>query len=456
MKRTQMPEKVRVSGTSQVYLTLYQRRRRDMVSQTGSDWTSHHAHATDHRPLTIPALKKWNDGNTTYTFGPNTRILVRTSALEEVGQVFSEDVLSLTGLTIAVLQETQAQDGDIVLELGNTDLPDGILGDQGYRLDISAQITVSARTTDGVFYGTRTLLQLLKQGFVINGGVARDWPQYPQRSLMVDVGRQYFSVSWLESHIRDLAYLKYNYFHLHFSDNFGFRLQSERHPEIVSEQHYTKKDISQLEALARKYHITIVPEIDIPGHLDAALSSHPELRLVTQTSERLPGDLDLTNDAALTFVRDLLEECLPLFSGPYWHLGADEYLLRHFMQGGTYDDFPQIAATARARYGAQANAKDLYLGFINWAHQIVKAHGKTTRIWSDGQEGGSAVSPSTDAIIYEHWIVWGPSPFEIIERGIPIVNCNFRYLYYAVGAPSALSMTANAQELYETFEPHHF
>src|SRR5258708_2111996 len=138
-----------------------------------------------------------------------------------------------------------------------------------------SSVTLSASTEDGVFYGTWTLLQLLKQGLTLKGGVARDWPDYPQRGLMIDVGRQYFSVPWLESHIRDLAYLKYNFFHLHFSDNFGFRLESERHPEIVSTQYYTKAEIHALHTLANKYHVTIVPEIDVPGHLDAALLTHP-------------------------------------------------------------------------------------------------------------------------------------------------------------------------------------
>ncbi|HXR66985.1 MAG TPA: beta-N-acetylhexosaminidase, partial [Ktedonobacteraceae bacterium] len=325
--------------------------------------TSHPAHATN-RPVTIPALKEWSAGSETYIFGPATRILLSNSELVETGNVLAEDLLLLTGLTIPVLAAASSQSGDIVLALGNNELVAGSLGDQGYHLEIAGHVTISARTDDGVFYGTRTLLQLLKQSFTIHGGVARDWPDYPQRSLMVDVGRQYFSLPWLENHVRDLAYLKYNFFHLHFSENFGFRLENERHPEIVSQPHYTKTEIRALHELAHKYHLTIVPEIDVPGHLDAALASHPELQLANSAGTRQAGDLDLAKEATYTFVRDLLEEYIPLFSGPYWHLGADEYLLH----GGSYSDFPQLAEAAQARYGTQANARDIYLGFVNWAH----------------------------------------------------------------------------------------
>ncbi|MGH2478980.1 MAG: family 20 glycosylhydrolase, partial [Ktedonobacteraceae bacterium] len=115
--------------------------------------------------------------------------------------------------------------------------------------------------------------------------------------------------------------------------------------------------------------------------------------------------------------------------------------------------FPQLAEVAQKRYGSRAVAKDVYLGFINWAHKIIQAHSKTTRIWSDGMHGGSAVIPATENIIYEHWVSWGPSPRTIVERGIPIVNSNIQYVYYVPGSDF---MQARANVLYESFEPHMF
>jgi hexosaminidase len=400
------------------------------------------------RPYTIPALKEWSDGHETYTLSAQSRIALRSAELAEVGTVFAEDLKRLTDLDIPVVHANEAHAGDILLAL-ELETGDAELGKQGYALEIGSVITLRAATDDGVFFGTRTLLQLLKQGRTLRGGSVRDWPDYPQRSLMVDVGRQYFSLTWLENHFRDLAYLKYNFFHFHFSDNFGFRLASEHHPEIVSEQHYTKAEIRSLVELARKYHITLVPEIDVPGHLDAALASHPQLLLTNDFGRRQSGDLDLANEAAYTFVQELLEEYLPLFPGPYWHLGADEYLLHN----GNYEDYPQLEAAARHRYGPSATSKDIYLGFVNWAHEIVKAHGKTTRIWSDGMYGGSAVTPPVENVIYEHWVSWGPAPSGIVARGIPIVNANIHYVYYV---PGSTTMRADPRALYENFEPHLF
>jgi hexosaminidase len=399
------------------------------------------------RPYTIPALKEWADGAGTYTFGAGSRIILAGAAavaLLETAEVFAEDLLLLTGLNIPVVITDKVLPGDIVLNLTEACV---VPVNEGYQLAVADYIVISAPHENGVFYGTCTLLQLLRQGFTINGGIARDWPDYPERGLMVDVGRKYFSLAWLESHLRELAYLKYNYFHFHLSDTFGFRLESERHPEIVSPQHYTKAEIHHLLDLARKYHIVVVPEIDMPAHMNTILDAHPELRITSSTGVQRLGDIDLTQEAAYTLARDLLEEFLPLFPGPYWHLGADEYLMRD-----SYAKYPQLQAFAQQRYGSEAAAKDVYLGFVNWANEIVKAHGKTARAWNDGLHGGKAVAVASD-IIYDHWYKSGLAPQEIIDLELKIVNSNADILYYVLGVES---WRANASVLYETFEPHMF
>jgi Glycosyl hydrolase family 20, catalytic domain/F5/8 type C domain len=158
--------------------------------------------------------------------------------------------------------------------------------------------------------------------------------------MMVDVGRKYFTVAWLREHIKELAYLKLNYLHLHLSDNLGFRLESATHPEVVSAQHYTKQEIADLVALAARYHVTIVPEIDMPGHMDQILASHPDLKLTSSAGTANNGYIDLSNLRAYPLMKDLIIEYLPLFPGPYWHLGADEYIT-------DYASYPQLQAYAR-------------------------------------------------------------------------------------------------------------
>jgi hexosaminidase len=402
----------------------------------------------DERPHTIPAVKEWSPGSAAYAFSSQTRILLAPASsqqVEMIGDVLADDIERLTELRLPVRVATEARPGDIVLQL---DSAEETLGAEGYTLSIAPTSSIRARTGQGLFNGTRTLLQLLRQGTTVRGGVARDWPDAPERGLMVDMGRKNFSVRWLEHHIRELAFLKYNFFHFHLSDNDGFRLESERHPEMVSPDHYTKEQMSSLIELARRYHITIVPEIDMPGHMNPILAAHPDLQLVSATGRRWPGDIDLSKEASYQLLQDLLDEFIPLFPGPYWHIGADEYI-----RLDVYENYPQLMTYARHRYGPRANAKDSYLGFVNWANEIVKAHGKVTRAWNDGLHSGAAVTAASD-IIVEHWFHAGLSPQELVARGHAIMNCNADYLYYVLHRHEHWRAAPDA--LYHAFEPQRF
>ncbi|HEX3641696.1 MAG TPA: beta-N-acetylhexosaminidase, partial [Ktedonobacteraceae bacterium] len=192
---------------------------------------THYGQAQSRTPITIPSLKQWNAGAGagSYTFSRSSHIVLDPTFVKQLtttAAVFSKDLHALTGLSIPAVTGS-SKSGDIYLSLNAHDKS---LGSEGYLLTIADRVTISAQEDAGVFYGTRTILQLLKQSHTIPEGIARDRPDYPERGLMVDVGRKYYSVPWLENHIRDLAYLKMNYLHLHFSDNLGFRLQSSSHP----------------------------------------------------------------------------------------------------------------------------------------------------------------------------------------------------------------------------------
>jgi hexosaminidase len=400
----------------------------------------------DGRLLTIPALQEWTPCSTTYIFNAQTRIVLdrrAASQLHATAVVFADDLYVLSGIRVPLTIGAVLREGDIFLTL---DAGATIASHEGYLLEAGSTLTLRASTNAGVFYATRTVLQLLAQDTVIPGGIAHDWPDYPERSLMVDMGRKYFSVAWLENHIRELAYLKYNYFHFHLSDNYGFRLESERHPEIVSPEHYSKAELRSLLALAQKYHITIVPEIDMPGHMDTILAAHPTLQLTSPQGHRRGGDIDLAQDASYQLMRDLLEEYIPLFPGPYWHIGADEYIMLD-----DYERYPQLLEYAREHYGPEANIKDTYLGFVNWANEIVKAHGKITRAWNDGLYGGSAVQVAND-IIFEHWFRSGLEPQEIVNLNLSIMNGNADHLYYVLGN----NWRALPDGIYHAFEHHVF
>jgi len=378
-------------------------------------------------PLTIPALQQWTDGTGTYTFANTTRIVRSTTddaTLAATSQTLADDLKALSAWDIAQATGTPADlhPGDIYLARSAAD---AALGTEGYTLAITDHIAIAAPTEAGIFYGTRTVLQLIHQNHTLPQGAARDWPVYPQRGLMVDNGRKFFTPTWLQNQVRELAYLKLNYFHLHLSDNEGFRIECTKHPEFVSTDHLTKQDIKDLQALAAKYHVTIVPEFDMPGHMQAILARHPDLQLAGTDGKVDRGYIDLGKDDSYALMMDIFDEYLPLFTGPYWHIGADEYV-------GDYANYPQILKYAQAHCGPAANAKDTYLGFINWADGLIKAGGKTTRAWNDGISGGKAVTVNPNVIL-EFWTNAGLSPQQHVANGHLIMNASWNPTYYVLG-----------------------
>lgn len=401
------------------------------------------------KPQTIPALQEWTGGNGSFTYSSATRI-VRAArnarALATTSQVFADDLRDLNGYPVTQVIGTTAslRAGDIFLSLGSTDTA---LGTEGYALSVTDRITITARDDRGAFYGTRTILQLLKQSTSIPQGTARDWALKPERGLMVDVGRKYFTPQWLKDHVKELAYLKMNYFHLHLSDNQGFRIESTSHPEVVSYEHLTKQEVKDIIALAARYKITVVPEIDAPGHLRQVLNVHPDLRLVTSTGTQQQEFIDLSKPGTYTLLKDLYEEYLALFPGPYFHIGADEYRV------GSYSQYPQLEQYAKDTYGANATGKDVYLGFMNWANDIIRAAGKTTRAWNDGVGGGTAVTVNPN-IILEFWYNSGLSPQKHIDNGHLISNDSWSPTYYVLGSggPSG----PGSQWGYDTWNPDLF
>ncbi len=396
------------------------------------------------RPRTIPALRQWQPGGASFVLKPSSRITAQPELID-VAQTLADE------LSIGV-----GEGGDIVLSLSTCDAE---LGEEGYRLEVDGAVQISARTARGVFYGTRTLLQLAKQG-AVPGGIARDWPRYPERGMMVDAGRKYFTPAWLQSRVRELAYLKMNYLHLHFSDNEGFRIESASHPEIVSAEHLTKDEVRAIVALAQRHFITVAPEIDMPGHLEAALASHPELQLVDVLGRAAPDRLDVTNPAALQFATELIDEYMELFPGPWWHTGADEYMAPY-----EYPLYSQLAAYAQEQYGAQAVAKDAVHGFTNRIDEIVRAHGRRTRMWHDDLNGGAAVTVNPD-IVAEWWTNVSPlsdplppEPQTLLDQGRTIVNAGWFPTYYVLGGAfgvSPLPPPADMQSAYESWDVHEF
>lgn len=326
-------------------------------------------------------------------------------------------------------------------------------GPEAYRIDVAdGRATVTAATDTGVFYGTRTLLQAVRADGGVPAGRIEDRPDRPQRGFMVDIARKHFSAAWLADRVREMADLKLNQLHLHLSDDQAFRVESDSHPEVVSDPHLTKAELTEIVGLAADLHITVIPEIDSPGHLGAVLDAHPGLRLKTPEGTAVQGAIDISKPRAARLVDDLLKEYAPLFPGPYWHIGGDEYVA--LMSSDPDARYPHLAAAARERHGAGAGVADLTAAWLNGRAETVGKLGKKVKAWNDGFIPGAKVRPDRDREV-EYWTgkeALARDPQVFLEDGRRLVNLNDEYLYYVLGEPNDFTYPTG-ERIYEEWTP---
>ncbi|MBD0710939.1 MULTISPECIES: beta-N-acetylhexosaminidase [unclassified Streptomyces] len=351
-------------------------------------------------------------------------------------------------LGIAYRGAVPAGPGDVELALGD---PGG--APESYTLVVrDGRVRISGPDEAGVFYGTRTLKQSVKATGAIPEGTVTDRPAKPQRGLNLDIARKPFTAGWIEDRVREMGDLKLNQLGLHFSDDQGFRIASDSHPEIVSARHLTKAEVRRILALAAERHVTVVPEIDSPGHLGAVIAAHPGLQLRSVTGRAPRGAVDIANPAAARIVDELLREYAQLFPGAYWHLGADEYVA--LMAKDPEATYPGLARAARARYGPDARVKDLATGWLNDRAATVRPTGKTLKAWNDGFFGGGVVQAAED-IEVEYWTgkeYGARDPAAYLSAGRELVNLNDEYLYYVLGQPNGFTYPTG-RRIYEQWTP---
>jgi hexosaminidase len=422
-------------------------------------------------PRTIPLIRSWEPAAGRFEVKPDLRILIQqgSATLHQCATLLVDELARELRVHATVAVGTATLPGDVALSLGSVDQR---IGEEGYELQVGAAITIRARAAAGLLYGTQTLLQLLKQtpDHELAGGQAVDWPRYPERGLMLDVARLNFPRDVLAIAIRKMAYFKLNYLHLHLSDNEGFRVVIETHRGVTSQAHLSADDVRQLLDLAAQYCVSIVPEIDMPGHMKAALANYPDYQLRNRFGGRNQSILDITNPAAVAFAHDLVGEVAKEFqspASPYWHDGGDEVF------GGAPPDwwYPKLTAYARQHYPAApsapaADAKDALIGFLNSNATIVQPLGLGFRVWNDELAGSHVVQLAPDTIVdwWTNHSLGGDwltvSPPQLLQRGYPISNEGFWPTYY-LPAKHPFPANASARQMYERwqvnlFEPFSF
>ncbi|WP_436499715.1 family 20 glycosylhydrolase [Actinokineospora sp. HUAS TT18] len=370
--------------------------------------------APNSAPLVVPVIREWTGGTGVWTVTPASRIVVSTAdhaALSPVAARLAADIAGESGTTPSVTVGGAAA-GDIVLALGSTD---AAIGDQGYVLSVTDRASISAKTAAGAFNATRTLLQGLRGSTARTSfpqGTIRDWPRYPDRGQMIDVGRRFFPVDYLKSQIRQMSWYKLNVLHLHLSDWNGYRVESLTYPGLAAAERYTQAEIRDLVSYAKTYGVTIVPELDVPAHssfLSAYDSTLPFSCASLNKPTNVPWEgadtggwvLDVTKASTRTFITNLIDELVPLFDGPYFHIGGDE-----IPNDAAKAACPELVAYQQSR--GFTHPGDVFTDFINTLNDRIRAKGKTTQLWEWWDYGGAqtSVKPNKNIAVVD-WLTNG-------------------------------------------------
>ena len=353
-------------------------------------------------------------------------ILPEDGSLDRAAALLGEDYPALAAAE--KVRGGAVRPGDLVVRLGQPEvLADKTTFDEGFTVEVGASAELTAQSRRAAVYGLRTVFEAGELAF----GRLADWPCTNERGLHLDAGRKYYTKDWIMERVKDLSRNRMNVLWLHFSENEGFRIDSERHPEVPSRFHLTKDEVREIIALCGELFVDINPALDCPGHLGTALLEHPRWRLNREMAEPLYSALDITNPDARAFLLELVDEYAELFAGSkVFHIGGDEFIdFNHF------ERFPEMDACARERLGPDCGGVDLYVDFLNQVIAHVRAKGFQVRVWNDGlfrpdQAEHVELDRNVQIAFWSNWDK-GMAPLKaFLDRGYQVVNYHSEYLYF--------------------------
>jgi hexosaminidase len=373
-------------------------------------------------PALIPTPEKMTVREGAFTLRPETPILFDSKS-EATGTLLAERLRAATGFAFPAKSSGGPTAGAITLTTAGSD---PALGPEGYELIVAPDsVLVRAPAEAGLFHGAVTFLQLLPpEVFAAKptagvkweapGVEIKDKPRFAWRGLLLDVSRHFFTKQEVEKILDALALHKINVLHWHLVDDEGWRIEIKKYPRLTEVGawrkkigfgldpkastaygpdgryggYYTQDDIREVVAYAAARHITIVPEIEMPGHSSAALAAYPEYScqggpFTTEPREHtVPGVYCAGNDGTFDFLQNVLLEVFDLFPGKYIHVGGDEVQTSSWAK----------CAKCQARKKAEGLTSDRQLEsyFIQRMEKFINAHDRSLIGWSEIREGGLA------------------------------------------------------------------
>jgi hexosaminidase len=374
------------------------------------------------RPAIIPMPLNTKWGNGSFVITTNTVIVADTADRPSV-DFFNSYLQRFYGFHLRVQSASSAR----AIHFSTITASDGEPGE--YSLHVSDDnITITAGSHEGNFYGMQTLIQLLPvapftattnglvihpdaSGMTIPAVTIYDFPRFKYRGLHLDVGRHFFPVDFVKRYIDYMALHKLNYFHWHLTEDQGWRIEIKKYPRLTeigawrsgtiighhpgtgddSTRHggyYTQDQIKEVVQYAADRYITIIPEVEMPGHAIAALASYPSLGC-TGGPYSVPHNFGVHkevfcagNDSVFSFLQDVLDEVMPLFPSKYIHIGGDE------CPKDSWKTCPKCQA--RMKTLGLKNEEELQSYFIARIEKYINSKGKQVIGWDEILEGGIA------------------------------------------------------------------
>ena len=319
----------------------------------------------------------------------------------------SEYIQQASGIKTAVLDKRDKKAAAIVLTIDPK-----VAGAEAYRLSVNnKQVTIAASTPAGVFYGIQTLrkslpVQTTGEAITLPAVTVADAPRFGYRGMMLDCARHFFPLSFVKKFIDILAMHNMNVFHWHLTEDQGWRLEIKSHPELTAKSSmrsgtvighnatvddsiphggfYTQQEAREIVEYARQRHITVIPEIDMPGHMLAALAAYPELGCTGGPYEVghrwgvYKDVLCLGKESTYKFVQDVIDEVVDIFPAKYFHIGGDE------SPTVMWEKCPKCLQKAKDE---NTDIKHLQQYFTNRVEKYLNGKGKSIIGWDEILEG---------------------------------------------------------------------
>ena len=400
--------------------------------------------AVNPKPFVVPELKQWTGKDGNFTPGKDTRIVCTSQNPEllRIARMFADDYQQMFGQTLSVAQG-KATSGDFVLSLS----ADKKLGEEGYAIKITARVAISAPTPTGLYWSTRTLLQLAEQNQErsLPQGTIRDYPDYPLRGFMIDCGRKFIPMAYLQDLVKIMAYYKMNTLQVHLNDNgfkqyfehnwdktyAAFRLESETYPGLTARDgSYSKKEFIDFQKQAASNFVEIIPEIDVPAHSLALTHYKPEIG----SKEYGMDHLDLFKPETYEFVDALFKEYLegdnPVFVGKRVHIGTDEYS------------------------NAKKDVVEKFRAFTDHYIRFVEGFGKQAVVWGALSHAKGDTPVKSENVVMNAWYNGYADPATMIKDGYQLISIPDG-LVYIVPKAGYYYDYLNEPYLYKEWTPAH-